>query len=65
MVWAVASTLSPLVGGAFTAKVSWRWCFYVNCKESYHHSYKNDIITQVDPVVPISGTAMFILALLL
>ncbi|KAG6995602.1 hypothetical protein G7Y79_00044g080730 [Physcia stellaris] len=30
MVWAVAFTLGPLVGGAFTKNVSWRWCFYVN-----------------------------------
>ncbi|KAK4251072.1 MFS multidrug transporter-like protein [Corynascus novoguineensis] len=30
MVWAVAFTLGPLVGGAFTRAVSWRWCFYIN-----------------------------------
>ncbi|KAJ6092093.1 MFS multidrug transporter-like protein [Penicillium canescens] len=30
MVWAIAFTLGPLVGGAFTREVSWRWCFYVN-----------------------------------
>lgn len=30
MVWAVAFTLGPLIGGAFTERVSWRWCFYVN-----------------------------------
>ncbi|KAF2806873.1 uncharacterized protein BDZ99DRAFT_363040, partial [Mytilinidion resinicola] len=29
-VWAVASSLGPIVGGAFTEKVSWRWCFYIN-----------------------------------
>ncbi|KAL1603858.1 hypothetical protein SLS60_005450 [Paraconiothyrium brasiliense] len=29
-VWALASSLGPIVGGAFTQNVSWRWCFYLN-----------------------------------
>lgn len=29
-VWAVASAVGPVIGGVFTTKVSWRWCFYVN-----------------------------------
>ena len=29
-VWALASAIGPLVGGAFTENLSWRWCFYVN-----------------------------------
>ncbi|KKZ67089.1 hypothetical protein EMCG_07260 [[Emmonsia] crescens] len=30
MTWAIAGSLGPVVGGIFTEKVSWRWCFYIN-----------------------------------
>lgn len=30
LVWAVAGSAGPLIGGAFTEYVTWRWCFWIN-----------------------------------
>lgn len=30
LVWAIGSAVGPVIGGTFTTKLTWRWCFWIN-----------------------------------
>lgn len=60
-VWGLASAIGPVVGGVFTQKVSWRWCFYINRKAVFFFFCSGHSPKLTGPSVPIDAIAFAII----
>ena len=61
-IWAVAGALGPIIGGAFTTSVTWRWCFYLNrrflnCQAPTSIANQFKCLSAVSPCSPSSSSS--------
>ena len=64
-IYSLGAVAGPLIGGAFTSKVTWRWCFYIvggNPHTQIDEKAQCSCLTQN---LPIGGITLFACAFLL
>lgn len=58
--WAVSGALGPVVGGAFAEYLTWRWCFWINCRSQWT---REQILADAQEV-PLDAVSLVVLVLL-